>query len=88
MTNRYDVLAGREYTDRDGNKKTSWTRLGSMWPNRSGDGFSIKLDAIPAPQEGVYQLACFPPREDNAPQQQRKQPNHPMPGDLEDEIPF
>jgi len=51
MSDRLDALTVREYTDRDGNKKSSWTKIGSAWPNRDG-GFSITLDALPLPTMG------------------------------------
>ncbi len=27
--------------------KSNWTRIGSAWPNRDGQGFNIQLDAVP-----------------------------------------
>ena len=27
--------------------KSSWTKIGSAWPNRDGQGFNIQLDAVP-----------------------------------------
>lgn len=60
--NRYDIVVVR--TDRDG--KARYTRIGAMFPNRDGgDRFSIKLDALPLPNEqGEVWLQVFPPRED------------------------
>ena len=67
MTQRYDVMTGRKYADRDGNEKTAWTKVGTMFANRSGDGFSIALDALPIPtlNDGKLEcrMVCFPPRD-------------------------
>lgn len=51
MSDRMDAVTAREYTDRDGNKKTSWTKIGSAWPTKNG-GYSISLDALPLPAMG------------------------------------
>ena len=46
---RLDAMIAREYTDRDGNSKTSWTRIGTAWPAKQGVGYSITLEALPLP---------------------------------------
>lgn len=51
MAERLDALVAREYTDRDGNKKTSWTKIGAAFPSQNG-GYSISLDALPIPSMG------------------------------------
>lgn len=51
MAERLDAVVAREYSDRDGNKKTSWTRIGSAWPTKNG-GWSITLEALPLPTMG------------------------------------
>lgn len=51
MSERLDALTAREYTDRDGNKKTSWTKIGVAFPTRDG-GYSITLEALPLPTMG------------------------------------
>lgn len=51
MSERLDALTVREYTDRDGNKKSSWTKIGAAFPTRDG-GYSITLDALPLPAMG------------------------------------
>ena len=60
---RYDVLAAREYTDRSGDKKSSFLKVGVAFPMRDKDGFSLQLEAVPAPQDGVYKLLLMPPKE-------------------------
>lgn len=103
MTERYDILTVREYTDRDGNKRSSWTRIGSMWPMKNG-GFSATFDALPLPSMGERGLETrvvmkVPEPKGDAPRSQprdsyakasggREKPAHTGGGDIEDEIPF
>jgi hypothetical protein len=94
-TQRYDVLAPRTYKDRDGNDKTSFTKVGVAFPMKDRDGFKVMLEAIPAPQDGVFQLLMMPPRPREDDQPQQRQPSY---GDvkgrigqsvvIDDEIPF
>lgn len=51
MAERLDAVVAREYTDRDGNQKTQWTKIGSAWPAKN-NGWSITLDALPVPVMG------------------------------------
>jgi hypothetical protein len=69
MTTRYDLLSARKNGD-----KTYWTKVGSMFPAREGDGFTIKLDALPLPNEkGEVWVAARVPRErDDQPQRTAK----------------
>lgn len=68
MASRYDIVTGRK--DKDG--KTFWTRIGVMFPAKEGDGFSIKMEALPLPNEkGEVWLSAFVPKPrdgGNAPQ--------------------
>lgn len=75
---RYDVLTARE-----SNGKTYFTKLGAMFPNRNGEGFTVVLDAMPASADGQYRLIVKPPRDDR--QQQRQQSRQP---DLDDDSPY
>lgn len=60
MSSRYDVMSPRK--DREG--KTRWTRIGVMFPAKSGNGFAIKLDALPLPDEkGEVWISAMEPRE-------------------------
>lgn len=60
MSNRYDLCTGRK--DRDG--KSHWTRIGVMFPAREGDGFAIKLEALPIPNDkGEVWISAFLPKE-------------------------
>lgn len=94
MTKRYDVSAPREYNDRDGNKKTSWTNLGVAFEK---DGkISILLSALPMPgPDGQAKLILMEPRErDGAGSGGSPKLSAPEPSrggfsaDLDDDVPF
>lgn len=80
MTNRYDAVISRK--DRDG--KTRYTKIGSAFPAKNGDGFNIVLDALPMPNsEGQAWISLFVPKpRERVP----GSPNTPI--DLDDETPF
>lgn len=84
MTTRFDICSGRP--KKDGG--TYWIRVGSMMKDREGDGYSIKLDALPLPNEkGEVWVKAFVPREQ---QDQRKPARQAGAGErgLDDRIPF
>lgn len=61
MTDRYDVMVVRE--GKDGGK--SWfTKVGTMWPAKSGDGFTIMLDANPIDGKLIVRVP-LPKRDDD-----------------------
>lgn len=85
MTSRYDILSGR--TDKDGKKR--WTKIGVMFPSKQGEGFSIKLEALPLPNaEGEVWLGAFVPRENDGGAPARVAASRSTPIALDDEIPF
>lgn len=98
MSDRYDAVAARKYTDRDGNEKTAFTNIGVAFPMKDRDGYSLRLHAIPAPVDGEYSILLFPPkpREDQpaAPKKATIAPNakdrarRPLADELDDSIPF
>jgi hypothetical protein len=47
-SDRYDALGVRNYVDKNGETRTAFTRLGTMFANSKG-GFSLTLDALPTP---------------------------------------
>lgn len=60
MTTRYDICAPRP--KKDGG--TYWLRIGQMFPGKDGEGYSIKLDALPiANEKGEIWIKAFVPRE-------------------------
>ena len=62
MTNRLDALMAREYKTNDGEVKTAFTKIGVAFETRNG-GWSVTLDAIPAPVDGQYKIVLLPPKE-------------------------
>src|SRR6218665_456515 len=60
MANRYDALIAKE-----SNGKTYWTKIGVMFENKSGKGFNLLLDAIPASVDGQYRISLFEPNNNN-----------------------
>ena len=93
MTTRYDAVAVRRYTDRQGQEKSQFTTVGVAFPMKDRDGFTVRLNAIPAPQDGEYVLLLMPPkpRDGNAASGQSggvtgQRAN--FSSDLDDDIPF
>jgi hypothetical protein len=77
---RLDALSVRE-----SNGKSYFTRIGVAFPNRNGDGYSVLLDAMPAPTEGQFKILLKTPQpRDNG--GQRQQPRR---DDIDsDSVPF
>lgn len=67
MTERLDALSVRE-----SNGKSYFTKIGVAFPSRTGNGYSVLLDAIPAPVEGQFKILLMVPKErdGSAPRQQ------------------
>jgi hypothetical protein len=53
---RLDALAVRE-----NNGKSYFTKIGAAFPNKDGKGYSILLDAIPAPIDGQFKIMLREP---------------------------
>lgn len=100
MTERLDALVARKYTDRDGNEKTSWTKIGAAFPTTNG-GYSITLEALPIPSMGdrgleTRILLMAPKPRDDARQERTVQRDRDDPRtgggsysqDLDDDFPF
>lgn len=83
---RLDAVAAREY-ESGGQTRTSFTRIGVALPTKRGGGYTLLLEAIPAPTEGQFRILLMPPkpRDGQAAQQSR---NEPPPHDGGDEIPW
>lgn len=60
MSKRYDAFIAK-----DVNGKSYWTKIGAMFENRSGNGFSLILDAMPPTTDGAYRVSLFEPKENN-----------------------
>lgn len=85
MTSHYTINIAQE---RDG--KTYWTRIGTMFPMKGKDGFSMTFSALPIPQlrDGQIEVraVAFPPKDDNGPVMDRAPAGRR--DNLDDEIPF
>jgi hypothetical protein len=97
MSNRLDALTVRTYRDRDGNEKTSFTKIGAAFGTKNG--WVLSLDALPLPTMGERgletKILLMPPKpRDDAPRSSGRQDygsasgGRPSSGDLDDEIPF
>lgn len=64
---RLDALAVRE-----NNGKSYFTKIGAAFPNKDGKGFSVLLDAMPAPVDGQFKIMLRTPlpRDGDRPQRQ------------------
>lgn len=86
---RFDVVAGRPYTTRDGEEKKQWINVGRMteWDDGS---FSLELHAIPTGNWFDGRLSVFEPKPKESEQTQRQgRPQRTSaPAEADDSIPF
>lgn len=87
MANYFEIKTSR--AGKDG--KTYWTRIGTLFPLKGKDGFSLVLDALPLMKMGQDgQLRCeavaLPPFEDDKPRQSKGGGG--KRDDMNDDIPF
>ena len=82
MGERLDAVMGRKSKD---GQKTYWTKIGAAFPNKQGGGYTVVLDAIPAPEEGQYRISLFVPKEDDG---RGKAKGGGGQAPLDDDIPF
>jgi hypothetical protein len=91
MAERYDVLGASKYMTRDGEEKTFFFKVGTMFPNKQGkDQFSLELLAYPiADKEGKVRLLIKPPepREGQQRPQERSAPRSTSAA-IDDDLPF
>lgn len=101
MAERLDALVARKYSDRDGNEKTMWTKIGAAFPTQNG-GYSITLEALPLPTMGERGLETRivlmvpKPKEDSQDRRNSRtsydrddeRTGRGFPRELDDEIPF
>ena len=71
-----DALTVREYTAQDGSQKKNWTKLGKAFQIKTG-GYTVVLDAMPAPAEGQYKIILKEPKDfgDSPPPASKQQSN-------------
>lgn len=60
---RLDALSVRENNE----GKSFFTRIGVAFPNKDGKGYSVLLDAMPAPTDGQFKIMLREPlpKDDN-----------------------
>jgi hypothetical protein len=79
MSERYDLLTARE---KDG--KSYFTKIGVMFPNRSGEGFTCFFEALPiAGPDGCKVIVKKAEPRENGQRQQSRQPVT-----IDDDIPY
>ena len=78
MSDRLDALVARNWTDRDGNVKTNWSKIGTAFAGRDGR-WRVVMDALPLPSmnrdgalETVLHLRVPMPKREDAPRQQAR----------------
>lgn len=69
MSDRFDAL-----TVRESNGKSYFTKIGAAFPNRNG-GYSVILDAMPAPADGQFKILLVEPKPRTDGQQTRQNAN-------------
>jgi hypothetical protein len=79
MTERLDAM-----TVRESNGKSYWTKIGVAFPAKQGDGWSVLLDAMPAPVEGQFKILLRTP----LPPRDGQQQTQPATRDLDDDVPY
>jgi len=81
---RYNLSTPRE--SKDG--KTYWTKIGSAWPTKDGQGFSIVLDALPLNGKLLMSLPKDKSEYDQTPHNEAKANGYQPQLIPDDDIPF
>ena len=61
---RLDAIMVQEYTTRDGEKKSSFTKIGVAFPLKAGNGYQAILHAIPAAVDGQIKILLMEPKQE------------------------
>lgn len=90
---RLEAFTVRKYITSQGEEKSAWTKLGVAFPHGNGNGYSVQLDAIPAPTAGKdgqmrYEIVLRPPMEKDQQRSNGGQSRAAAAPDLDDSIPF
>jgi len=95
MANRYDALTVSKYVDRNGDEKSFFTKIGTMFQSKNGDTYSLELIALPIPdKEGKVRLFLKQPEQREGAQQVSRSTSRPAArpqaseDDVNDSIPF
>lgn len=85
MAERLDALTVREH-----NNKSYWTKIGAAFPNRNGPGYIVRLDAMPASNEGQFTIHLREPLPRDGQQQRQSggQGGNSYGGDYGEDAPF
>lgn len=85
MADRFDALTVREY-----NGKSYWTKIGAAFANKNGPGYIVRLDAMPASNDGQFAIHLREPLPKDGQQggQQRSSGHAPQQSDLDDDVPY
>lgn len=84
MNDRLDALTARE--GKEG--KNYFTKIGAAFPNKDGKGFSVVLDAMPAPTDGQFKILLREPLPRDRDEAHRASLNRGGRDSLDDEVPF
>lgn len=79
MAERLDALAVRE-----SNGKSYFTKIGVAFPAKSGNGYSVLLDAIPASVDGQFKILLMEPK----PREDRPTQRQAQPAGFDDDPPY
>ena len=65
---RLEAKIVKKYTDKTGQEKTYYTKIGTAWPFKQGGGYTVVFDALPVPEidkDGKIRCAVIlsPPQE-------------------------
>lgn len=83
MTDRLDALTVREY-----NGKSYWTKIGAAFPNKNGAGYIVRLDAMPASNEGQFAIHLREPLPKDGQQSGGGQSSRAPAPELDDDFPY
>ena len=83
MTERLDALSVRESKG-----KSYFTKVGAAFPNKDGKGFTVLLDAMPAPVEGQFKIMLREPLPKDGQRGGGQQSGGYAGADFDDEAPF
>lgn len=86
MPKRFDVVAPKKTTDRDGNEKTYWNKIGVMW--QDGDKMRLNLDLVPVGWDGFALISEPKEKESPGKPQSRSSGGRPSNDDMPDDVPF
>jgi len=93
MANRYDALTVSKYVDRNGDEKSFFTKIGTMFQSKNGETYSLELIALPIPdKEGKVRLFLKQPEQREGTQQVSRSGPRPAARstaeEIDDSLPF